>query len=257
LVDSHCHLDFIKGNPDKVIAAARKAGLVAVINPGTSLESSRAAVELAEKYSMVYAAVGIHPHDARNYDDQTTAALRELAAHPKVVAIGETGLDYYRNYSPHDAQRRAFRAQLELATELALPVIIHNRDATEETMAILQEWTAVTPKHGRRGVLHSYSAGPEWLEKVLALGFSIGISGPVTFPKAKRLQCVAQKAPLEQILIETDAPFLTPIPHRGRRNQPAYVRYVAEKIADLRKVSTQQVSEQTTQNVLDLFALAN
>jgi TatD DNase family protein len=255
LVDSHCHLDFIKGDRDAVIAAAQEAGLVALINPGTSLKTSRAAVALAEKYPMVYAAVGIHPHDARNYDDLTTATLRELAAHPKVVAIGEIGLDYYRNYSPHDAQRRAFAAQLELAAELNLPVIIHDRDATEETMAILQEWT--TGENGRSGVLHSYSGGLEWLGEVLKLGFSIGISGPVTFPKAKQLQRVAQKVPLERLFIETDAPFLTPVPYRGRRNRPAYVQYVAEKIADLRRVSVQQISEQTSQNVFELLALGH
>jgi TatD DNase family protein len=206
----------IQDDHDRVIAAAQTAGLVAIINPGTSLKSSRAAVALAEKYPMVYAAVGIHPHDAKNYHKGTTTALRELASHPKVVAIGETGLDFYRNYSPHDDQRRAFRAQLELAAELELPVIIHNRDASEETLAILKEWSG--SGNGRRGVLHSYSAGLERLGEVIELGFTIGISGPVTFPKARRLQQVAQQVPLNRLLVETDAPFLTPEPFRGRRN---------------------------------------
>jgi len=254
LVDSHCHLDFNRFDKDReaVIAAAEKAGLVAIINPGVSLETSRAAVTLAEKYPLVYAAVGVHPHDAKTFTPQTAAELRKLARRPKVVAIGEIGLDYYRNLSPHDIQRQAFTAQLELAAELNLPVIIHNREATEDTFAILQDWTAGA-RRNQRGVLHSYSAGPEWLEPTLELGFSIGISGPVTFPQARRLQRVAQTVPLERLLVETDAPFLTPSPHRGRRNQPAYVRYVAEKIAELRGIPLQQLGEQTTQNVFELF----
>jgi TatD DNase family protein len=251
LVDSHCHLDFVEGDIDRVVASARQAGLVAIINPGTSLKTSRAAVALAEKHPLVYAAVGVHPHDASVFDGETAAALRELAAHPKVVAIGEIGLDYYRNLSPHDAQQRAFEAQLELAAELGLPVIIHNRDATEDAFARLRDWVARA--NGRRGVLHSYSAGPEWLEQATQLGFFIGISGPVTYPKAKQLQQVAREVPLDRLLVETDAPFLTPAPFRGRRNQPAYVQYVAEKIAALRDVPVEQIGRQTTRNVIRLF----
>jgi TatD DNase family protein len=234
-----------------VVAAARQAGVVAIINPGTSLDTSRAALALAERYPMVYAAVGVHPHDAKKFTRQTATALRELAAHPKVVAIGEIGLDYYRNYSPHDAQRRAFAAQLDLAAELDLPVIIHNREAAQDTFAALDGWATGNP--GRRGVLHSYSAGSEWLEKTLELGFSIGISGPVTFPQARKLQQVVREVPPDRFLVETDAPFLTPVPYRGRRNQPAYVRYVAEKIAALRGLPLQQIAEQTTQSVLHSF----
>jgi TatD DNase family protein len=234
-----------------VVASAQRAGLVAIINPGTSLKTSQAAVALAEKHAMVYAAVGVHPHDASSFDSKTAAALRELAAHPKVVAIGEIGLDYYRNYSPRDAQQRAFESQLELAAELALPVIIHNRDATEDAFARLRGWAAGA--NGRRGVLHSYSAGLGWLEQAIQLGFFIGISGPVTYPKAKQLQQVAREVPLDRLLVETDAPFLTPVPFRGRRNQPAYVQYVADRIAALRELPVEQVGRQTTQNVMRLF----
>ncbi len=251
LVDSHCHLDFIEGDTERVIASAQRAGLVAIINPGTSVKSSRAAVALAEKHPLVYAAVGVHPHDASAFDGDTAAALRELAAHPKVVAIGEIGLDFYRNLSPQGAQRRAFEAQLELAAELGLPVIIHNRDATEDTFARLRDWAAGA--NGRCGVLHSYSAGPEWLGQATELGFFIGISGPVTYPKARGLQQVAQEVPLDRLLVETDAPFLTPAPFRGRQNQPAYVQYVAEKIATLRDVPAEQIGRQTTRNVIRLF----
>ncbi len=252
LVDSHCHLDLADFDNDReaVVAAAENAGLIAIINPGTNLETSQAAVALAEQYPMVFATVGIHPHHASTYTDMTTDALRKLAAHPRVVGIGEIGLDYYRNYSPRDAQLRAFAAQLELAATLGLPVIIHNREASSDTFAALR---ASTASDGHRGVFHSYSAGAELLEQALDLGFSVGISGPVTFLKSTALQRVAQAVPMERLLIETDAPYLTPAPFRGQRNQPAYVRYVAEKIADLRGLSLQQVSQQTNQNTVDLF----
>jgi TatD DNase family protein len=255
LADSHCHLDFDAFDQDRdaVIAAARDAGLVAILNPGTSLETSRAAVSLAEETPMVYAAVGVHPHGADGFTRATRDELRALAEHPKVVAIGEIGLDFYRNYSAHDAQRRAFAAQLELAAELARPVIIHNRDATAETMGMLREWADGGP--ARRGILHSYSAGPEWLEQALEMGFYLGISGPVTFAKATTLQRVVRQAPLERLLVETDAPFLTPEPHRGRRNEPAYVRYVTEKVAALKGLSLEEVAEQTTQNLAEVAKL--
>jgi TatD DNase family protein len=252
LADSHCHLDFDTFDDDRVgvIAAAKQAGLVAIVNPGTSVEASRAAVALAETYPMVYAAVGVHPHDASTFTRATKAELRQLATHPKVVAIGEIGLDYYRNYSPRDAQRRAFAAQLELAGELALPVIIHNRDAAQDTMGLLSDWADGAP--GRRGVLHSYSAGLEWLQQVLELDFYVGISGPVTFAKATMLHRVVQQAPLERLLVETDAPFLTPEPFRGRRNEPAYVQYVTHKVASLKGLPLEQVAEQTTRNLEQL-----
>ena len=253
LADSHCHLDFNTFEDDRVavIAAAEQAGLVAIINPGTSVETSRAAVMLAETYPMVYAAVGVHPHDAKTFTRSTAAELRQLASHPKVIAIGEIGLDYYRDYSPRDAQRHALAAQLDLAGELELPVIIHERDAAEETMAILEDW--VEGRDDRRGVLHSYSAGVGWLEQVLGLGFYIGISGPVTFAKATTLHRVVQQTPLERLLVETDAPFLTPEPYRGRRNEPAYVQYVVKKVAALKGLPLKQVAEGTTRN-LELLA---
>lgn len=262
LVDSHCHLDFDKfdSDRDQVVAAAQGAGVVAIINPGTDLASSRAAVRLAEKYEIVYAAIGIHPHDATTFSAKTLSALRDLASHPKVVAVGEIGLDYHRNYSPPDVQRKAFAAQLELAAELNLPVIVHNRKASRDTFDMLDTWLserrAPADRDGRRepcGVLHSYAAATDWLSRAIEHGFLIGISGPVTFPKAAALHQVAKAAPLERLLVETDAPFLTPVPCRGRRNEPAYVQYVAAAVADLRGVSIQQIGEQTTKNAFGLF----
>jgi len=240
----------IEGQTDELVAAAEQAGVVAIINPGTNLATSRAAVSLAERYPLVYAAVGVHPHEADSLDRETIAALRDLAAHPKVVAIGEIGLDFYRNYSAPEAQRRAFAAQLVLAADTALPVIVHNRDAAEETMAQLRAWSDGADG---RGVLHSYSAGPERLEETVRLGFFVGISGPVTYRKAKQLQQVAKQVASSQFVLETDAPFLTPEPFRGRRNRPSHVLHVAEKVAALRGGSLEQIAAQTTHNVVTLF----
>ncbi len=254
LIDSHAHLDFQQFDADReaVIERAREAGLVAIVNIGTDLASSRAAVALAEKYDFIYAAVGVHPHDAKTVTPALLDELRTLACHPKVLAIGEIGLDYYRDLSPRPVQRRAFADQLALAAELALPVVIHSREAHDDVLAALREWVGT---EGDTGVLHSYSAGPERLEEVLALGFFIGISGPVTFPKANRLRAVAAAAPLDRLLVETDCPYLTPNPHRGRRNEPAYVRYVAQAVARAREMPEEAVAQATADNARRLFGI--
>ena len=254
LIDSHAHLDFQQFDADReaVIERAREAGLVAIVNIGTDLASSRVAVALAEKYDFIYAAVGVHPHDAKTVTPALLDELRTLACHPKVLAIGEIGLDYYRDLSPRPVQRRAFADQLALAAELALPVVIHSREAHDDVLAALREWAGT---EADTGVLHSYSAGPERLEEVLALGFFIGISGPVTFPKANRLRAVAAAAPLDRLLVETDCPYLTPKPHRGRRNEPAYVRYVAQAVACAREMPEEAVAQATADNARRLFGI--
>ena len=259
LIDSHAHLDFPQFDDDReaVIEQAQAAGLVAIVNIGTSLTSSRAAVALAERYDFIYATVGVHPHDAKTVTPAVLDELRVLARRPKVVAVGEIGLDYYRDLSPRPAQRRAFAAQLGLATELGLPVVVHSREAHDDVMAALQEWCRLPTGGGEGGigVLHSYSAGPERLEGVLKLGFSIGISGPVTFPKAHRLRVVAATVPLERLLVETDCPYLTPKPYRGRRNEPAYVRHVVEEVACAREMPVEAVARATVNNARCLFGL--
>ncbi len=250
IVDSHAHLDFEPFDADRetVILRARAVGVVAVVNVGTDLESSRDSVALAEKYDFIYAAVGIHPHDAKTLTPAVREELRALARHPKVVAVGEIGLDYYRDLSPRPVQRQAFADLLTLAAELDLPVIIHCRDAWGDTLAILRDWRGT-------GVMHSYSGGPEHLEEVLAMGFSIGLSGPVTYAQAPRLQAVAAAVPLDRLLVETDCPYLTPEPYRGRRNEPAYVWYVAGAVARVRGVTAEGIARATTENAARFFRL--
>jgi TatD DNase family protein len=275
LIDSHAHLDFpqFDGDREAVIARARETGLVAIVNAGASLKSSRAAVALADKVDFIYATVGIHPHDAKTLTPAALAELRALASHPQVVAIGEIGLDYYRDLSPRPVQRRAFADQLALAAELGLPVVIHSRDAHDDALDMLRDWAqsppcparpcrvgASPPRAGgtegeRIGVMHSYAAGPGRLDEVLEMGFYIGISGPVTFKKAERLREVAAKVPPDRLLIETDCPYLTPEPHRGERNEPAYVRYVAQAVARARSVSEETVAQATVDNARRLFGI--
>lgn len=263
LVDSHCHLDWnsFDGEREAVMDRAAEAGVNLVINPGVDLERSRRAVQLAERFKAVYAAVGIHPNDSVLWDKAVETEIRELAAKPKVIAIGEIGLDYYWDKAPRDLQHEVLRRQLELAAELTLPVIIHNREAGEDVLAILLEWQASLEADGsplaeRPGVLHSFSGNRAMAEAAIQQHFYIGITGPVTFEKkAEELQTLAAELPLEHILIETDSPFLSPEPKRGKRNEPGYVRFVAEKIAALRGISMHQVAAATSANVEWLFAM--
>jgi len=263
LIDSHCHLDFSKFDRDRdaVVRRAREAGVELIINPGYNLESSRRAVALTERYPEVYAAVGVHPHEAKTVTDEAIAELRLLAAQPKVVAIGEIGLDFYRDLSPRDVQRRVFRQQLALATELGLPVIVHDREAHSEVMAILAEnlkFQISNLKVGDsklKGVLHAFSGDRAMAEKVFDLGFCLGIAGPVTFRNARRLRALVRELPLKRLLIETDAPYLAPHPYRGKRNEPARVALVAAAVAELHGVGKTEVGEQTAAATRQLFGL--
>lgn len=249
LVDTHCHLDQPQFEADigAVIARAHEAGVRRMVTIGTDLPSSRMAVALAERYTGVYAAVGVHPHQAKTWDEAALTELEQLARHAKVVAIGEIGLDFYRDWSPRQAQAHAFEAQLGLARRLGLPVIIHDREAHEAVLATLQAHAPV------RGVLHSFSGDAQVAEAALALGLHLGFSGPVTFPKADALRQVVAQTPLERLLVETDAPYLAPQAHRGRRNEPAYVRYVAEEVAAVKGLPFEVVAAQTTANAEALF----
>jgi TatD DNase family protein len=248
LIDSHAHVDFPQFNRDRqaVVQRAREAGVVAIVNIGTNLTSSRTSVALAERHEFIYATVGIHPHDAESATQDALKELQTLASHPKVVAVGEIGLDYYRDYSPRPVQRQAFRDQLDLASAVGRPVVIHSRDAHAEVLDTLKHW-------GGTGVLHTYAAGLELLDEALALGFSIGISGPVTFPSAERLREVVRSVPLDRLLVETDCPYLSPAPHRGKRNEPAYVKLVAKAVAQVRDASLELIASATTKNARRLF----
>jgi TatD DNase family protein len=255
LIDTHCHLDFdsFDADRDEVLARALAAGVMAIVVPALDLGNLDAVLALADSHSAVFAAVGVHPNSTADWSDDWLDTLRAAARHPKVVAIGEIGLDYHWDKSPAAVQRRALEGQLSLAAELDLPVIIHNREATADVLDALGN-SALTGRE-RAGVLHSFSADWAAAEIALGLGFHVGITGPVTFKKAEELQQIARRLPLDRLLIETDAPFLTPHPHRGQRNEPGYVRYVAEAIAALRDVPPESIAQQTTTNAERLFRL--
>ncbi|MYE88470.1 TatD family deoxyribonuclease [Candidatus Poribacteria bacterium] len=249
-IDSHAHiqLDQFDADREAVLERAQEAGVHAILVIGFDIETSRGAITLAEKYNQIYATVGMHPHDAKDLDDETVCMFRDLAVHPKVVALGEMGLDYYRDLSPRPIQKAAFERQLDLAEELDLPIVIHNRDAYHDILPILQ-----ARRDRVRGVMHCFSGDVEIMRQNLALGFHIGIGGPVTYRKSDALQKVAQKVPVDALLVETDCPWLAPQFRRGKRNEPAYVRATAEKIAELRSISLEEIGEITTQNFENLF----
>ena len=260
LTDTHCHLDFNSFDEDRqqVLERAWEAGINRILNPGIDLQTSQSALELSELHSKLYAAVGIHPNSASSWDARSLPALREMAAHPKAAAIGEIGLDYYWDTTPVPDQKQAFRDQLALAAELGLPVVVHNREATEDVLAILLAWQAELAATGstlaqRPGVLHSFSGNSAQAELAAAANFYIGITGPVTFKNAPELHAVVRETPLERLLIETDAPFLAPHPVRGKRNEPAYVRHIADKIALLKGCTIDDVASQTARNARHLF----
>ncbi len=257
LADTHCHLVLPQFDPDRieVIERAQKAGVQRILVPGIDLPTSRLAVKLAEDNTDVYAAVGVHPHDAHAWDSNTAAAIGELARSAGVVAIGEIGLDYYRNLSTPEQQKLAFRDQLALAAEIGLPVVIHNREATQDVIENLLHWSRDLPEvlRGRAGVLHAYSADVETAQLVAEAGFYFGVAGPVTFRNADRLREVVSQLPITRLLLETDSPYLTPHPFRGKRNEPVYVRFVAEKFAGIMGVNESQASDSTWRNASTLF----
>lgn len=251
LVDTHCHLDFPEFDNDRseVIFRATENDIWRMVNIGSSLEGSIKSVELAGLYDSVYAAVGFHPHEADNFNENTETTIRNLAQGNKVVAIGEIGLDYYKNYSQGENQRSCFIALLELAKDLNLPVVIHNRQAEEDALKILGDLAPL------RAVVHCFSGSPDFLRECLRMGFLISFTCNITYKKAQNLRDLLKSIPLERIMLETDSPFLSPEGLRGQRNEPSNVRFVASEIARIKEESLEEVCRVTTENAKEFFQL--
>lgn len=253
LIDSHAHLDDKRFDGDRhvLIKSLESNGIELVVNIGADLETSLNSVNLANKYDNIYAAIGVHPHSASEMTPDSLEKLRELSSNQKVVAIGEIGLDFYYDNSPRDIQRKWFKEQLKLAKELNLPVVIHSRDATQETFDMIKD-----AQDGRlKGVMHCYSGSLEMAREYIKLGFFISLAGPVTFKNARVVREVASHLPLDKLMIETDCPYLTPEPYRGKRNEPMFVKYVAEKIAQIKNITIEELAEHTNRNTKDLFRI--
>ncbi|MEX1071284.1 MAG: TatD family hydrolase [Anaerolineales bacterium] len=260
LVDTHCHLDFEQFDEDRqaVVMRARQVGVGAILNPSVDLGNSAKVLALTAKFDGLYAAIGVHPNSSNNWTDESTAKLKEMAQDKKVVAIGEIGLDYYRDKAPKDVQQKVLREQLALAAEMGLPVIIHNRESSQDVLAMLLDWQAELTRSGspsavRPGVLHSFSGDLAMAEKAVAAHYVIGFTGPLTFKNTPDLQQIAGALPIESILIETDSPFLAPHPLRGKRNEPANVKLVAEKLAAIKNLPFEELAATTTANAQRLF----
>ncbi len=259
MIDTHCHLDFDSFNEDReqVFERARLAGVKSIIIPAVDLKSCEAALSMHLRWPQVNVAVGIHPNSCQDFDDACVEALRELAGQPGVVAVGEIGLDYYRDRCPPDVQRPALRSQLRLAAECNLPVIIHNREAAADLLPLLTHHArSLSPTmRDRVGVLHSFSATWDVARQALGHGYYLGFTGPVTFPRAEELRSIARQVPLERLLVETDAPFLAPAPKRGRRNEPSWLPYIVNRLADLHDLSSEKMAQITEENARRLFNL--
>jgi TatD DNase family protein len=262
-VDSHAHLDGKQFDSDRdaVIARAREAGVqtIVAIGNGDGPPTLDAGVRLAEKYPFIYATVGIHPHEARLADETAFAEMERLARHPKVIAWGEIGLDYFYDHSPRETQQQVFARQMELAAAAKLPIVIHCRpsegreDAWDDCLGMIeQQWAP----HGLGGILHCFTGNWAQAKRALDVGFMISFAGNVTFPKAHQIRDAAIQVPLDRMLIETDSPYLAPVPHRGKRNEPAFVKETARRLGELRGLSMEEVGEQTSRNFYNFFKLA-
>ena len=252
LVDSHCHLDFpdFESELDDVVARARAAGVGAMVTIGTRPSQFNNVRAIAEAYDDVYCSVGVHPHNAAEEGGREPDTLVDLASHPKVVGIGESGLDYHYEHSPREIQKESFRGHIEACQETGLPLIVHTRSADEDTVAILREGCAGGPL---RGVIHCFSTSRALADAALELGFYISLSGIVTFKNAEDIRATAREIPLDRILVETDAPYLAPVPKRGKRNEPSFLAHTAKFVAELKGVEPATLARMTTENFFRLF----
>ena len=256
LVDSHCHLDFDAFSPERldVIARAKAQGVGAMLTIGTKLSNFDDIRSIATSDDMIFCSVGVHPHEAEREGVSDPEQLIALSNHPKVIALGETGLDYYYDHSPKEIQQSNFRAHIEAARKTGLPLVIHTRNADGDMARILEE---ELDKGAFSAVLHCFSSGPELAVKALDMGFTISFSGIITFKNAQEVRQIARNVPMDRLLVETDAPYLAPAPNRGKRNEPAFVTYTAEKLAEIKGVPLDQIWRQTTDNFFNLFSKAS
>ena len=248
-IDTHAHLDMMERKPGEIIRDALGKGVIKIITIGVDLESSRKNRQLAEHYDNVYTAMGFHPHESQRMHEQELIDLEALLRAAQIVAVGEIGLDYYYQHSPIESQKKAFREQIDLARRLDLPIIIHDRDAHEDTLQILKEKAL-----GMRVILHCFSGDRDMAQWCIKQGFYLGVGGVVTFKNAWALSQIIREMPLNQLLLETDAPFLTPVPFRGKTNEPKYIPYIAQRIADLKGLPLSKVAERTTANASQCFS---
>ena len=251
-IDSHAHIQLDRFDSDRsvVIERAKNSQVSIILVVGFDISTSHLAVELADRYDHIYATVGLHPHDAKRFTPQTLREIALLAEHPKVVALGEMGLDYHRNLSPKSVQKRVFEEQLDLATQLDLPIVVHNRNAFDDILSILENRPQLTG-----GVLHCFSENTKSMDRVIDVGFHIGIGGPVTYKKSQDLKQVVKVMPSDSFLIETECPWLAAQLRRGKRNEPAYITEIATKIAELRQVTIESVGQTSSQNFRKLFSI--
>ncbi len=249
--DTHAHFDSEKFEGDRLetLAAMPAAGVELILDPGSDLATSRTAVALAEQFGFVYAAAGVHPHEAEDVSESYLAEIEALCRHPKVKAIGEIGLDYHYDFSPREVQREVFAAQMSLARDLDLPVIIHDREAHEDFLNIMKQFPTV------RGVVHCYSGSLEMTRDILKAGYSISFTGSVTFKNNKKAPDILRAMPADRYMIETDSPYMTPVPHRGKRNDSSYLKYIAEFIAEMRGETPEQVASETLANGKAFFGI--
>ncbi len=253
IIDSHCHLDYLERDGQdlaEVVARAERAGVAAMVTICTKVTEFETILGIAERFPNVFCTVGIHPHEAAREPAVTADRLVELAQHPKVVGIGESGLDYYYEHSPREAQKISFIAHIEAARETGLPLVVHTRDADRDTMNILQSEHA---KGAFPGLIHCFSSGVEVAERAIEINFPLSISGILTFKSAQALRDIVAKTPLDKLLVETDAPYLAPVPKRGKKNEPAYTRFTAQALAELKGVTEAELAAATTENFFTLF----
>jgi TatD DNase family protein len=253
LIDSHAHLEMpeFKKDLEGVIQRAKEAGVVYIFTVGTEKKDWKKAIEIANTHPSIFAILGVHPHNAKEIDDQTYTLLKGLCKNEKVKAYGEIGLDFFRNLSPREIQLKRFREQIELAKELGLPIVVHDREAHQETLEMLKSEKA----DACGGIIHCFSGDYEMAKACMDMGFYISIPGSITFKNAESFREIVKRIPLDSLLVETDAPFLTPEPFRGKRNEPSYVRYTAQKVAEIKKFSFEKVAEVTTENALRVYRL--